>query len=531
MLTDEQRTAVETDATVALVTAVPGSGKTRVITERIINLLRSGVPGHAILAMTFSRAAAHEMRSRVEAACKEDGRTVPKGLTCTTIHGFCRSLFLGINVLDEATAKALFKWVLPKEDYHDWEVLENEYRPKPSLSLLPYAQELASTRSADYTKLLLWAQSDLTPMPKFSHVLVDEAQDCSPLQWSIIDRIAEGASLFIVGDENQSIYQWRYADPRWMGNVAGLSGGTRFPMTVSFRCPPEVCSAANTVIESGMVATINKLLFDSNFRVITGYRDIVATDINSILHRFAPRTCAVLCRTNRTADRYAKALRKISVPVSRGPSRKSVDPIIPSLLRIYLSPTHWPSLLCVLTREKIPPGLLAAVRAACNEGYEQVCELLSSAAELYPLAKVAKSCLLCSKIDIYCDNAGLLLAHCLPKGIDCPAAVSEMTVREALDYLSELDRIDLDAGEEGVTVCTAHAAKGREWRHVWVVELQDGDWPLKRGDQDEERRLLYVAMTRASQTLTLHYRGPEQQEQGRTVKPPSPFIMSLLEEK
>lgn len=523
-LTPEQKAAVETGARVALVFATPGSGKTRVIAERIIHLLRKGVPGHKIVALTFTRAAANELQRRVRAACVFDDRAVPIGLTCTTIHGYCRSLMPHRNVLGDFEAKTLFKSVFLRRTYKEWEEQERSGVENPELAA--YAREMVESNSWDYCGMLLSAIMIMRGLsiPRIAHVLVDEAQDLSGLQWQIIMNMSAQGSLFAVGDPSQAIYQWRYADPQHFLSLAEspATGAAVYRLTYSFRCPSLVCRAANSLLPEPPSGAKVQAMPEATAGKVSLCSGQVAFMVESIVAEKAHwGDCAVLCRSNRMVDQVVMALQSASVPAVRvGAKRSQWDgPEIQeaiATLKLICRPRCWPSLL-VMLKGMETDSFIAECRAARQAGGWAAIEKLVFNRQLVnkSLSKVIR----CWRLsDVYAEtnaNVPFMAESCLlsvNQSWVSQSALAGLTLDKAIERFEGIEPTEelLGAGD-AVTVCTVHQAKGCEWSHVWLAGVEAGEWPPNSayGDGErlaEETRILYVAATRAGKTMTIHYR-------------------------
>ena len=282
-----QREAVETINGPLLVLAGAGTGKTRVITYRIANMVRAGINPENILAVTFTNKAAAEMAERVKGLC---GKEAFKGLTVSTFHSFCLELLkkhisvLGyrkkFSIADTADQvmhirKAMREVRLSDEDMH-YRVVHSLIGQYKNKGLLPdevfgdcisdmvgevydrYQRNLRATNAVDFDDLLLLARILLKKhkdirdevCKKYKYIMVDEYQDTNGVQYDILHSIASANNnLCVVGDDDQSIYGWRGADVEKILNFnKDFKDATVIRLEQNYRSTETILKAANDVI-------------------------------------------------------------------------------------------------------------------------------------------------------------------------------------------------------------------------------------------------------------------------------------------
>ncbi|MCC6146118.1 MAG: UvrD-helicase domain-containing protein [Anaerolineaceae bacterium] len=598
-LNPQQRQAVTAGLGQNLVLAGPGSGKTRVLTQRIAYLIHTmGVRPSNILAVTFTNKAAREMSARVEGAL---GQSVG-GLWLGTFHAVCARLLrreaahrlpfdANFVIMDSDDQEAIVKRAVK-----DLNLDEKLYRPgsihaaisnaKNSL-LLPddfaaqtyrdevvkriyqrYQQMLQNSNAVDFDDLLLWAVRLLEENPavresyagRFEHVLVDEFQDTNMAQYQLLGLLSScHHNLFVVGDEDQSIYRWRGADYR---NI--LRFEKDFPearkilLEQNYRSTQTVLDAARAVIDRNQYRT-PKHLFSERGR---GDRIVVyeAADdhaeaayvVNTIVQALgAQKGCsggdfAIMYRTNAQSRLLEEAFLRAGLPyrlvgAQRFYGRREIKDMI-SFLRVVHNPADEVSVGRVINlpprgigdktiialqlaarRNNISPGevLLDLGRAGedstCWKDFNgRSASLLAdfgamlvgwrAAAAGLPLPALFDRILAEVGYRAYLDDRS-------EEGIDRWENVEELrklayeyqerglgAFLEDLALVSDQDTIreDFDAP----TLLTLHAAKGLEFKQVFIVGLDEGLLPHSRSRDDpeemaEERRLFYVGLTRA----------------------------------
>ncbi|MBQ7789773.1 MAG: UvrD-helicase domain-containing protein [Bacilli bacterium] len=290
-LNDKQREAVLHMEGPCLVLAGAGSGKTRVLTERIVNLINEGVSPYNILAITFTNKAAKEMRSRVEEKLDDIGNSIFIG----TFHSFglriLRENYLeigynsNITILDTDDTKSLIKRILKEENLDPKEfdikhiisrissskndgVSPEEYKKlflREDDQVIArvyerYIKLLKENNSVDFDDLLLKPvelfkkNSEVLSkyQERFKYILVDEYQDTNSIQYELCKLLAKKyKNIFVVGDANQSIYSWRNADYR---NILNFEKDYKDAKTVlleeNYRSTNNILKAANSVIKN-----------------------------------------------------------------------------------------------------------------------------------------------------------------------------------------------------------------------------------------------------------------------------------------
>ncbi|MBR0137962.1 MAG: UvrD-helicase domain-containing protein, partial [Erysipelotrichaceae bacterium] len=253
MLNPQQKKAVTTNSQYVRVIAGAGSGKTRVLTSRVIFLIKEwGVAPHNIMAITFTNKAAREMKDRIGAMLPEEGNRIQ----ISTIHSFCVTLLRreiirenyprNFTILDPDDQKAILKEALRTYDFSvkdynlnslldyiagnktagfDYEdALNHSYSTHEENKAKIYKYYLERQKqlyALDFDDLLLWTNEILKKYPdvrqywqqRFQFILVDEFQDIDKVQYELITLLSdEGTFVYVVGDPDQTIYTWRGAD-------------------------------------------------------------------------------------------------------------------------------------------------------------------------------------------------------------------------------------------------------------------------------------------------------------------------------
>ncbi len=605
-----------------LVLAGAGSGKTRVITYRIANLIQSGVPAHGILAVTFTNKAAGEMRERAE---KLLGGSAA-GLWIGTFHSICARLLrmhgqpVGLSrnftIYDDDDQLALLKRILtdlgvPERLFAPREILwridraKNEgIRPESYqgedyftdlvAKVYPeFERRLLAADAVDFGNLLLKAVELLrvdTQLAerlsrRFEQVLVDEFQDTNAVQYELVRLLsAQHGNLCVVGDDDQSIYGWRGADIR---NILGFEkdhpSATVVKLEQNYRSTQVILDAAGAVISHNAGRKPKTLWTDQKGgEPITLYEcederaeaSLVLTKMLQL--RTQGRSFgqfAVFYRTHAQSRVLEDALRSARPPVPysvvggiRFYDRAEIKDLI-AYLKVLVNPADEVALLriinvptrgigestierCAARARREGISLLEAVRRSSQSpagssrslpqgGEDQDSDddelrsgprrKLASFVELYdelaaeapkvPPSRLAEVVLErsgylerlaidgSSEAQSRIDNLGAMVSSLH----DYEREAHEPTLAGFLEQVALASSVDAYAESEGrVTLMTVHSAKGLEFPVVFIVGLEQGIFPHSRslGDLDqmeEERRLAYVAITRARELLFLSH--------------------------
>ena len=421
-LNPRQLQAVTAPAGPTLVLAGPGSGKTRVLTQRVVYLISEGVPTHRILAVTFTNRAAREMRERIERQLAENTR----GLNLGTFHSTCARLLRreakhllqhsqDFVIYDSADQRALVKRAV---EYH--RVDTSRFKPTRIHSTISsakneltspsefrrdsyyheivgrvyesYQHQLQENNALDFDDLLmetvrlLQRESELRERYQhhYGRILVDEFQDTNLAQYTLL-QLLSGAhrELFVVGDPDQSIYRWRGSDYR---NVRRFQRdypeATVVLLEQNYRSTQTILDAATAVINQNRGRTAKELFTErsggSVIQLHEAYDEeeeaglVVKTISEHLREEYRPDDCAIMYRTNAQSRVLEEAFIRAGLPyrllgATRFYARREVKDLL-SFLRLAYNPRDGVSLARVLN---VPPrGIghkaVAALQAAAG---------------------------------------------------------------------------------------------------------------------------------------------------------------------
>ena len=556
-----QRAALEAGPGPVLVLAGPGAGKTRTLVGRLVRLLKSGVPASSIVAVTFTRRAAEEMRQRLRAALASDGEASPALPETDTLHALALKRWPGEQpvVLSEEGARKAFHAANPELDKKEASRLysllelgrETLNVPDELAPLLENYRRWKKERGlADYTDLPETWLADLKSRnygaaKPWEHILVDEVQDLSPLQKALVEAItpADGSGFFGIGDPDQSIYGFRGAD-------SGIETALRarwpelavFSLTESHRSASAILEAGHDALAgrgvcgeltsvTGASATLQWMDAPSAEREAVWIADRIAYLIGGTSHQQAdqheslahchlesgscsPGEIAVLCRLKALIPPIRAALERRGIPCAAPEAEafwadERVDMMLQAAARLLRKKEHDEKEAAFLDESRFP--LLAAMAPSSQRPLFEGGPLDAIADDVW--AQGPEAVLACSAevFDPLFGEATAFrrLCHAWKEHGGWPGLL------EFVAFRREIDMVHGQA--ELVQLMTLHASKGLEFKAVFIPAAEDGLLPFRGVDAllgkensdfappsvDEEERLLYVGITRASEAVFL----------------------------
>lgn len=526
-----QKAALAAGPHPVLVIAGPGAGKTRVLTGRIRRLLDEGVPPERLLAVTFTRRAASEMSKRLA------GASLP---FCDTLHGLALKLMAEKNadlplLLSGDAARRLFEASAMRDATDErrlapdmaWQELglchESLVSLPPYLEAwaAQYARAKAGSGAQDYGDLLDWLRWNAPDFRgRFDHILLDEAQDLSPLQLEILRALlpADGSGLFAIGDADQSIYSFRGASGA-LDYASSWPGLEILRLDESFRAAQPVLDMATTLLgKAGAIRASRtmpaelKIFSARGLRqecdwIAAGCRRLIGTGSHSMQDhaeshawgRLVPGDIAILVRLKAQIAPIGDALDRAGLPWS-APAADLFweDPVIARLL------------------DQARNG-----DAAANP--EDA--LTQLAGELFPSESSLQM---------------RVFTRSRPWRDLCRMWREYSSWPELLEAVAWLDERELIAAKaDKIQIMTMHAAKGLEFAAVFLPGLEAGIMPFRprlvfgdgwmglEPDMEEERRLLYVAISRAASGVYLSHAAKRRIFGALLRLGPSPFLADI----
>jgi DNA helicase-2/ATP-dependent DNA helicase PcrA len=614
-LSAAQREAVLAPDGPLLIVAGPGSGKTTVLAARIAYLATArAVPPTSILALTFTTAAARELRARLAGILGEDGRAVD----ALTFHAFglrivrmwSEELAFGpgpISVYGARDAEALLREAAAslRLDLDRWQIADIERRVErlrltdaghgedEQLQGLATAYEALLRRrgAVDYAAMLAVPLRLFRERPDalrlyqdtYRHVLCDELQDVCAAQSALLQLLAmRHRNLVVVGDAAQTLYGWRGADVRFL-----LGFRREFPearvvtLDENFRATRHLVAVANAL---GAPLAYSRRLWTRNppgepvVLFVAGDEraeaEFVAQTIAELRTEGAVREhgqVAVLFRTNGQANELALALRLAGIAYRvRGSgdlfTRREVQDAV-----AYLRLAHDPRDVAALARiVNAPPRRLGRIAGPLRKHPVSSVELPAVASRFGQAVRARAEALVALISDLHQQSASLDLATLLDLALDrsgyrdwvgqqpdCAIRVANLAVLRSLaerapeDLGTWLAELQLDEGtpevpddHDRVLLTTIHGAKGREWRVVFVVGMEEGllphgravlaspardgmDGPSAECGIEEELRVAYVAVTRPRERLYLSWCRARRRGDRVDQRAPSRFLQNV----
>ncbi len=625
-LNPAQRIAVESIQGPQLVIAGPGSGKTRVITHRIAYLIKvAGIGPQHILAVTFTNKAAREMKDRVQAMLGE----AADGLTLGTFHAICARFLrqegsrIGLNprfvIYDEDDALSLIS-----REMKALNLDPKQYPPKAIRAMISaakarlegpaefashsyleevakrvyerYQKALDDSNALDFDDLLMRAVRLFREhkgilaryQTRYVHVMIDEFQDTNLAQYTLARQLAgKYRNICVVGDPDQSIYSWRFADLRHILDFERDYPDARVIfLEQNYRSTKTIIEAAASLISANEQRKVKRLWTQNDdgvpLQILETFNEqeeaqFVVGEIERLVlkHGYKVGDCAVMYRTNAQSRALEEAFSRYGFPyklvgATRFYERREIKDIL-SYLRIVNNPQDSVSLSRIINvpargigqrtmaelsawAEAHGTSLYGALKTiTIGEGHPQLssrgAQVLTKFTEILDLLIAeGEKRKLTDLFDLVVEAVGYreyLLSG--PEGEErwnnvmelrgMTEEYNDMDPQEALTALLErvslVSSVDnLTENSDAATLITLHQAKGLEFPVVFIVGMEEGILPHIRafGDPDqmeEERRLCYVGMTRAKERLYLLWAFRRSLHGGNRPNLPSRFLQDI----
>ena len=595
-LNEEQRAAALDTEGAVLVTAGAGSGKTRLLTHRIAHIIEDlGIPAYNVLAITFTNKAADEMKNRLWALVPN-----AEDIWVSTFHSMCARILrrhaavigYGANftIYSQDESERLLKQIA-KDLRYDESIAKNaaqaisnakndgvsaadfreEYINCEDGDMLAemyeeYEKRLKNNNAMDFDDLLLKTHdlfdrsADILASygRRFRYIHVDEFQDTNEIQYGLVRMLAsQCGNVFVVGDEDQSIYGWRGANVTNMQNFIEDFGAKIYKLERNYRSTKNILTLANNLIANN-TSRIEKKLWTAGgdgerpvfykARTEASEADFVINTIRKFMREgYRPHDFAVLMRVNALTRTLEQRFMQYSLPYKvyggfRFFDRKEVKDVI-AYLRVLSNHNDEEALTRIINfpRRGIGEGTIAKIREYCAESgksfFDAITEGPVPTLPSSSVAKVADFGALLTELDEYkrvsdvaelsakvIERSGIKDAYSEENeentvrrlNIDDFVSSAHEFVKNRRGTLDEfLQEVTLyTEGDEETKDCvylsTVHSAKGMEFRCVFIVGAEEGLFPLSRANDDpddleEERRLMYVAVTRAKEMLFVSY--------------------------
>ena len=641
-LNPQQREVAETLEGALLVIAGAGTGKTHVIVERIANMMRHGIPGSAILAVTFTNKAAKEMLERIERRCGTEKDESP---TMSTFHSFCLGVLhryihhLGyknnFTIATEGYQKGLLREIAVElnlagsnVDPYSWlsrigmakaylespdDMARKAFKDAERISQIyrRYQERLKRMNMVDFDDLLtltvrLWEEHPTVLegyQERYKYIMVDEYQDTNRAQLRLIQLLAgTNGNICAVGDDDQSIYGWRGASQENILEFERFFPNARvIRLEQNYRSTNTILKTANALIaknhnrrpknlwsakgdgEKIQCVTLDDAQAEADFIADTIYN--LSSVGNSLMsmerdwHRFA-----VLYRASSLSRLIEGALRRRHIPYQVVGStsfyqRKEILDIL-TMLELALNPandmalmrvinvpprgigdasldalleqrdiTHLPMFSLALEPDylsRLTPAAAASLRlfantiADCGQDAEKPGSIYGRVAELLRRLNYSDKLIQMYKpredalkrrenVDEFLTSVAEYDIATKNKG-----TLKDFVAKVALQDSNDRVEKDKEVTQNAVHLMTVHASKGLEFPVVFLPGLEENTFPHERALQEngieEERRLFYVAVTRAKEKLYISHVNKRFMLNSTKVKRISRFLMDIPDE-
>lgn len=616
-LNNKQKEAVTKTEGPLLVLAGAGSGKTKVLTTRIVYLVKEkGIDPHHILAITFTNKAAKEMKERVIQMLGP----IAYQIQISTFHSLGLTImkenyhFLGyqpnFTILDSEDTLTVIKKILKdlnldtkeynpraiknkisgaKNELLDAKEYENyantDFEQKVVEVYKRYEKKLLINNSLDFDDLLVLPIRLFRTNPdilkkyqeRFQYILVDEYQDTNEAQYKLIKMLgAKYKNVCVVGDNDQSIYSFRGANYRNILNFEkDYPDAHTIMLEENYRSTKTILHAANDVIKNNKERKDKNLWTSNDIGLKIKYHRsfdekeeayYVVTEIKKLLEVETPKNeIAILYRTNAQSRNVEEALLRENIPYKVIGSfyfynRKEIKDLIAylkliynqnddiNLLRIINVPRRGIGLKTLenLTNEANQKGtsLFHAISSGKELGFRKMIEELITKQENTSLTEL---------VDLVLDTTGMRQELIKEGTMESEIRLENLEEFKSItknfeekngiisleEFLMEISLVsDMEEHKDNqdvITLMTVHSAKGLEFNKVFLIGMEEGIFPhnnsfLDQSSLEEERRLCYVAITRAKQDLWLVNAKRRMLYGMESANPPSRFIGEITQE-
>ncbi len=633
MLNEQQQSAVRSIDGPLLVLAGAGSGKTRVITEKIGYLIKTcGIKASHILAVTFTNKAAKEMKERVLSTLDKDEK---RGLHISTFHtlgltiikkhfqllGYKQNFTLfdeqdSVTLIHEIAYEAfqstkqiaydikqqISLWKNSLQHPHEIHLEEADSSKRQAYEVyVQYQKYLKAYNALDFDDLIFIPVSLLKQnaevreywQNRFHYILIDEYQDTNESQYQLLQLLTGKRQKFtVVGDDDQSIYAWRGARPENLSILHQDYPNLRIiKLEQNYRSSGRILHTANTLIEKNPHLFTKKLWsshhYGKEIRVIQAKSEDdeaqrIASDIitHRIHHKTSYKDYAILVRGNHQSfllERYLQ-LYKIPYEISGGSSFFAKTEIKDALayFKLIINPEDDRAFLRIINtpRREIGAATLEKLGGYANmrdiplfeaindialashvspQAYQKLQQFSAFISryrqkieqknnlqenltalfedinyETWLIDNTSSLAQAQRRYENICELIGWICNRETETEFDFAQSINRMLLLDVIDREEEKEKNDK------VQILTIHASKGLEYPYVYLIGCEEGILPhqqsIEDGTIEEERRLVYVAITRAKIELTLSLTSTRKKFNEKTNTTPSRFLAELPED-
>lgn len=521
MYNEAQQKAIDSTDKKILCLAGAGSGKTSVLIGRVVRLVESGVQANRILVLTFTNAAAQEMRARYAKKLPDSAKPV-----FGTFHSFCYRLIIddydvrsavGYSDIPRVASEAQIKRIksrcktslgiklsesaingtpefLRKQDRFEYDAFNKLYnktlRKEGLITFAIMCDDVSKLFVEDHPSIRKYKEN-------FQYVFVDEFQDTDKTQWKFVQSF-ESASLFVVGDARQAIYGFRGADSEIIKRVAENPDWTTIKLEENYRSTEQICAVANKTHDKiwGNSPYNLKLHANKSGEKVQWKNIDLCPEYDAVLKFIegsgSGQTVAILCRTNREVDSICDMLRKYNIPFKT----KNAQDFTPQIIQSAVDDQYLIEFLsCQLPAADFGEFVrMSIIDSSVGTDKDKFLRMFGS--KLPELSMKVKNISDILKSDSPASDKFELILAAL--GRSKPLAAQIETDEDIIKFLTN---IELGRNVKGdIYVGTIHSSKGLEYDRVHLVGAGSRSFRL---DSEENLNLYYVGITRAKDYLTI----------------------------
>ena len=410
-----------------------------------------------------------------------------------------------------------------------------------------YQKYLVENNLVDFDDLLLLTYTILNEnddlckeiSDKYKYIMVDEYQDTNEIQLLLLKKLCRTHNnICVVGDDDQSIYGFRGANHKNILNFEKDFDAKIIKLETNYRSTNQILNAANSLISFNKMRYDKKLLSalgnGKEIELLKNYNEIaeaeaIAKRIKNLINKGVnPKEIAVLYRINALSRSIEDGLRSYGITYKlvggmRFYEREEIKDLI-SYLRVFVNPNDDYSFKRIINKPKRGIGKTTILKLEAEKGDKSFLEFIKENDLSFLSKKAAKTLKDLEKtIEFLSSLAIEELPEAMEKTIELSTSYKDddkrrnveefygmMRERKDLNLREFLNELSLESDQDKITdeminVMTIHASKGLEFEHLFVIGMEEGFFPLNEADIEEERRLAYVAITRAKKELTLSY--------------------------
>ncbi|MCA9371856.1 ATP-dependent helicase [Candidatus Woesebacteria bacterium] len=543
------------------VVAGPGTGKTHVIVMRVWYLVsKLKVDPREILILTFTRKAATELQERLFTI-------VNKKITAKTFHSLCFDILSAEHqtphIIDDQERDRIIRLIRRnrgiKQSVRDLtlRIAHNKHNNQQDEIVEVYQSELAKRGLVDYEDVLLHTKKLLSQKRNahlFPYIFIDEFQDTNTTQYTLVKQLLQKDNLFAIGDPNQSIYAFRGSNSAIFSQIAEDFPNTNtITLDINYRSQKHIIDVGSCLFPSApkqapfseqndgetvLLQTENEFSeahwVVEKIEQLVGGTDLLQAGDNAYKeHSTTFRDIAIVCRTHYLNKYIEKELSAKGIPYQKiGAQSWYNNPrmvLVFAMLR-YIQRPSYQELFTLIS--VAGTGLSQKARNILTNNYVENPETFRLLSSQLPKQDQVRIQTIEIKLNALRDKGqpltlSQLIGTCwemtgegqteeeqLYLSLVCHIALQFEKNKQPLQaFLAHLDSLAdhdyYDSTIDAVSVLTMHASKGLEFKHVFITGFEEGVIPLKRAgeieDANEEKRLLYVAITRAKEDLYFTY--------------------------